>query len=141
MVARPARFSRSLAGQARLTPITAAAPGIDDLSAAPPIIAAAPGARDQLPSASGLTRYTSGNRRRSSCATWIRARARPRASRRNRLQRPFAYWPARTSVRGAGIECDKQRRQQCANDEGKAPVLCPTRRKPSDSAPRGTDRG
>jgi hypothetical protein len=37
---------------------------------------------------------------------------------------PDAYCPAsgaaRTSVRGAGIECDKQRRQGMRRDEGKA---------------------
>ena len=35
---------------------------------------------------------------------------------------------ARTSVRGAGIECDKQRRQGCAMTKSKHQVLCTTRR-------------
>jgi len=45
---------------------------------------------------------------------------------------------ARTSVRGVGIECDKQRRQGCAMTKAKQQVLCATRREPIDSAARGT---
>src|SRR5262249_60112078 len=56
-----------------------------------------------------------------------------------------AYCPAsgaaRTSVRGAGIECDKQRRQGCAMTKAKHHVLCATRREPIDSAARGTHSG
>jgi hypothetical protein len=41
---------------------------------------------------------------------------------------PDAYCPAsgasRTSVRGAGIECDKQRRHRCAMTKAKQQVLC-----------------
>jgi hypothetical protein len=48
---------------------------------------------------------------------------------------------ARTSVRGAGIECDKQRRQGCAVTKAKHQVLCTTRRESIDSAARGTHRG
>ena len=48
---------------------------------------------------------------------------------------------ARTSVRGARIECDKQRRQGCAITKAKQQVLCATRREPIDSAAGGTHRG
>ena len=47
---------------------------------------------------------------------------------------------ARTSVKGARIECDKQRRQGCAMTKAKQQVLCATRREPTDSAARGTHR-
>ena len=57
---------------------------------------------------------------------------------------PDAYCPAsgaaRSSVRGARIECDKQRRQGCAMTKAKQQVLCATRREPTDSAARGTHR-
>jgi len=46
----------------------------------------------------------------------------------------------RCSVRGAGIERDKQRRQGCAMTKAKQQVLCVTRRA-IDSAARGTHRG
>jgi hypothetical protein len=39
------------------------------------------------------------------------------------------------SVRGAGIECHKQRRQGCAMTKAKHHVLCATRWEPIDSAP------
>jgi len=39
--------------------------------------------------------------------------------------------PARTSVRGAGIECDKQRRQGCAMTKAKQQVLRATSGNPS----------
>ena len=48
---------------------------------------------------------------------------------------------ARTSVRGAGIEFDKQRRQGCAMTKAKHQVLCTTRRESIDSAARATHRG
>jgi hypothetical protein len=35
-------------------------------------------------------------------------------------------------VRGAGIECDKQRRQGCTMTKAKQPVLCAARREPID---------
>ena len=58
---------------------------------------------------------------------------------------PDAYCPAsgaaRASVRGAGIECDKQRRQECAMTKAKHQGLCATRREPIDSAAGGTHRG
>jgi hypothetical protein len=38
---------------------------------------------------------------------------------------------ARTSLRGARIECDKQRRQGCAMTKAKQQVLCATRQEPS----------
>ena len=61
------------------------------------------------------------------------------------LRHPDAYWPvsgaAGTSVRGAGIECDKQRRQECAMTKAKHQVLRATRREPIDSAACGTHRG
>jgi hypothetical protein len=53
----------------------------------------------------------------------------------------LASGAACSSVRGAGIECDKQRRQGCAMTKAKHHVLCATRREPIDSAARGTHRG
>ena len=61
------------------------------------------------------------------------------------LRHPDAYWPvsgaAGTSVRGAGIECDKQRELGCAVTKAKQQVLCATRREPINLAARGTHRG
>jgi hypothetical protein len=52
---------------------------------------------------------------------------------------PDAYCPAsgaaRTSLRGARIECDKQRRQGCAMTKAKHHVLRATRRNPSIPLP------
>jgi hypothetical protein len=52
---------------------------------------------------------------------------------------PDAYCPAsgaaRTSLRVARIECDKQRRQGCAMTKAKQQVLCATRRDPIHSGP------
>jgi hypothetical protein len=48
--------------------------------------------------------------------------------------------PPAPGVRGARIECDKQRRQGCAITKAKEQVLCARRREPIDSAARGTHR-
>jgi hypothetical protein len=48
---------------------------------------------------------------------------------------------ARTSGKGAEVECDKERRQGCAMTKTKQQVLGATTRESIDSAARGTRRG